>query len=678
MSVSTDNLKKATELKLLPEFAQFVLNQHYEDFLSISFQLMHELNVPLLSYFSEIEARKLANISNTELLLYLAQNNPSAHIQKAIDRWKSDQLRTLKRNEIVVDDITRVGYSRKLAFLKFIPVFTNDANQVLELIKEIEFYILEYTSATFKAFVEIMDDRMDKHVQRLEESQALFKQAQALTHIGNYVWDLLSDKLTWSEELYRIYEVDPLQVEMTGATVGRYNHPEDVDMINAQIGNARETLQPFSFYYRILMHDGRIKILHAQGQFTANDEGVRTKMFGTAQDVTEQKETERKLLENQTFIQRIANAIPAIIASCNIHTGKYTFINLGLQKLLDYDPKHVMEEGVDFFTKLIHPDDLEPLMEKNNKALQLANETGEVASEPIVEFQYRMKHRNGEFRWFHTFGTVFHRNATGLVEQVLNISLDITERVKAENVLVQRTHELQQSNASLEEFAYVASHDLKEPLRKIAVFTDRLAFSTGQLTDDQQFYLDKIINGSIRMQQMIDDLLSLSLITADFNTENIDLEKLLQEVIQTFEYKIEDLKATITSDGLPLANIVPAQIRQLFQNLISNSLKFISKDERPVITVSHRYLSPRAVTEYNMRPARHYLEIRFADNGIGFEKEFEEKIFAVFHRLHHKNEYEGTGMGLAICKKIVQSNGGTILASGKPGRGSTFTVILPQ
>ncbi len=678
MSVSTDNLKKATELKLLPEFAQFVLDHHYDDFLSISFQLMHEFNVPLLSFFSEGEASKLSNISNTELLLYLAQNNSSAHIQKAIDRWKSDQLRTLKRNEIVVDDITRVGYSRKLAFLKFVPLFTNDANQILELVKEIEFYILEYTSTTFKAFVEIMDDRMDKHVQRLEESQALFNQAQALTHIGNYVWDLVTDKLTWSEELYRIYELDSLQVEITSATAGLYNHPDDVDMINTQTGNARETLEPFSYYYRILMHDGRVKSLHAQGQFTANAEGVRIKMFGTAQDVTEQKETERKLLENQTFIQRIANAIPAIIASYNIHTGKYTFINLGLRKLLDYDPRQVLEEGVDFFTKLIHPDDLEPLMEKNKKALQHANETGEAASEPIVEFQYRMKHRNGEFRWFHTFGTIFHRNATGLVEQVLNISLDITERVKAENVLVQRTHELQQSNASLEEFAYVASHDLKEPLRKIAVFSDRLALSTGQLTDDQQFYLNKIINGSIRMQQMIDDLLSLSLISADFNTENFDLEKLLQEVIQTFEYKIEDLKATITSDGLPLANIVQAQIRQLFQNLISNSLKFISKDKRPVITVTHRYLSPWAVTQYNMRPARQYLEIRFADNGIGFEEEFEEKIFAVFHRLHHKNEYEGTGIGLAICRKIVQSNGGAITARGKPGHGSIFTIILPQ
>lgn len=110
MSVSTDNLKKATQLKLLPEFAQFVLDQHYDDFLSVSFQLMYELNAPLLSFFSEGVVRKLSNISNTELLLYLAQNNSSAHIQKAIDRWRSDQLRTLKRNEIVVDDITRVGH----------------------------------------------------------------------------------------------------------------------------------------------------------------------------------------------------------------------------------------------------------------------------------------------------------------------------------------------------------------------------------------------------------------------------------------------------------------------------------------------------------------------------------------------------------------------------------------
>lgn len=678
MSVSADTIKKTTDLKVLPDFAQFILDRHYDDFLDVSLQLMRDLDVPLLNFFSDLEAIKLSNVSNTELLLYLAQNNCSAHIQKAIDRWKADQLRTLKRNEVVVNDITRVGYSRKLALLKFLTLYTNDTYLLIELVKEIDAYILEYTSTTFKAFVEIMDDRMEKHVERLEESEARFKQAQALAHIGNYAWDLVANKLTWSDELYRIYEIEPIGKDITNVSVWEFNHPEDAETVEENFRSAREKLEPFGFYYRIVLPGGRIKILHTQGQVIADEQGQRVKLFGTVQDVTEQKETEAKLLENQTFIQRIADAIPAIIASYNVHTGKYTFINQGVRKLLEYDAEQVLDEGIEFFTRLIHPDDLGPLMEKNAKALLQANESASAYLEPIVEFQYRMKHRDGEFRWFHTFGTIFHRNAQGHVEHVLNISLDITERVKAENILVQRTHELQQSNASLEEFAYVASHDLKEPLRKISMFTNKLALSTNSLPAPEQLYFEKIVNASLRMQQMIDDLLSLSLISASVAPERSDLEKLLQEVLQTFEHKIEDLQATVTSDGLPRAVVVPSQIRQLFQNLISNSLKFVRGGQKPVIKISHRSLSAKSVAHHNLRPASRYLELTFADNGIGFEKESEEKIFAVFHRLHHKHEYEGTGIGLAICRKIVKSNGGVILASGNPSHGAVFTIILPQ
>jgi light-regulated signal transduction histidine kinase (bacteriophytochrome) len=261
---------------------------------------------------------------------------------------------------------------------------------------------------------------------------------------------------------------------------------------------------------------------------------------------------------------------------------------------------------------------------------------------------------------------------------VLNISLDITERVKAENILVQRTHELQQSNESLEEFAFVASHDLKEPLRKISVFTDRLARSTHTFTNTETSYLNKVVNASLRMQQMIDDLLSLSLISTNLAEERVDLECLLQEVIQTFEHRIEELQASVRSDGLPSALIVPSQIRQLFQNLISNCLKFVRVGEKPIIKIGHRFISSDSVSQQNLRPATRYLELTFADNGIGFEREFEEKIFAVFHRLHHKHEYEGTGIGLAICRKIVKSNGGAIVATGSKDQGATFTITLPQ
>ena len=180
------------------------------------------------------------------------------------------------------------------------------------------------------------------------------------------------------------------------------------------------------------------------------------------------------------------------------------------------------------------------------------------------------------------------------------------------------------------------------------------------------------------MQQMIDDLLSLSLISSTSQNEECSLERIFQEVLQTFEYKIEELGASVTSDGLPDAFMVPAQVQQLFQNLVSNSLKFVRPNVHPVVKVKHRYLGESAVAHYNLRPASRYLELEITDNGIGFEEEFQEKIFAVFQRLHHKHEYEGTGIGLAICRKIVTSYGGFITASGRPGEGATFTIVIPQ
>ncbi|MGB8192772.1 MAG: ATP-binding protein, partial [Chitinophagaceae bacterium] len=297
--------------------------------------------------------------------------------------------------------------------------------------------------------------------------------------------------------------------------------------------------------------------------------------------------------------------------------------------------------------------------------------------EPIIEFEYRMRHVNGDYRWFHTFGTVFDRNSKGEVEHVLNISIDITERKEMETALTQKNLLLQQSNANLEEFAYVASHDLKEPLRKISIFGDRLLSTQNQiLGTDGQFYLEKIIDSSRRMQTLINDLLSLSLITGNKSFTQHSLQAVLEDALRTLEFKIEEKKAIIHAQPLPEAKIIPSQFRQLFQNLLSNSLKFGREDVHPEINISCRNLQPQDVAQYKLARARSYLEISFTDNGIGFDNMFAGKIFAIFQRLHHKS-YEGTGIGLAICKKIVENHGGVIFATGQQGQGAIFTFIIP-
>ncbi len=388
---------------------------------------------------------------------------------------------------------------------------------------------------------------------------------------------------------------------------------------------------------------------------------------------------ERQLKDYKEFIEKITDVTPSIITAYNINTGQYSFINEAIEKLLGYSTTKIMEEGVPFFVSIVHPDDLAALMEKNTKALEDANKLGVNDDEPVVEFKYRMRHKNGAYRWFHTYGTIFERNEKGFVESVLNISVDITDQEVAELDLFQKNLQLQQSNTSLEEYAYVASHDLKEPLRKIATYSDRMITTqSSTLNDDGKNYLNKIIDSSRRMQKMINDLLSVSTILGNKAVEMCDLNIVLAEAVHSLDHKIEENKAIIESDNLPTVSIVPSQFRQLFQNLVSNSLKFTREGTQPRIKITHSFLNYKAVEHYKLTKAKRYLQIQLEDNGIGFDNQYADKIFAIFQRLHGKSEYDGTGIGLAVCKKIIENHDGIIIAKGEVGHGATFTMIIPM
>jgi PAS domain S-box-containing protein len=515
-------------------------------------------------------------------------------------------------------------------------------------------------------------------IDKLQDSESLYKQAQEMTQMGSWTWDLKTDLVTWTDEMYDIYELDKNVEEITRKYMVSFQHEEDRRTVEEGLQALIETNIIQDFNYRIVTGKGKTKILHAVKELIRDNEGRPIKVIGTTQDVTRQKAAEKELRDSKEFIQKIADTTPSIITSYNINTGQYSYISEGLTKLLGYESSVGLNGGVAFFTEIVHPDDLERIMQQNAEALTLANNPANRGNSFVAEFKYRMRHKNGEYRWFHTFGTVFERDANGSVQTVLNISIDITLQEEAERVLHQKNLELRQSNASLEEYAYVASHDLKEPLRKICTFGDRLTSSQyDKLDESGKVYLQKIIDSSLRMQLMINDLLSISLVSGNKNFEPASLSKIVQEALQFAELKIETANAKITVSDLPEAQVVPSQMRQLFQNLINNSLKFAREGVQPEITIEHRYLSSKEVAGHNLAKARKYLEITVKDNGIGFENEFANKIFTIFQRLHGRNEYEGTGIGLAICKKVVENHGGTIFADAIKNEGATFTIILP-
>jgi light-regulated signal transduction histidine kinase (bacteriophytochrome) len=254
------------------------------------------------------------------------------------------------------------------------------------------------------------------------------------------------------------------------------------------------------------------------------------------------------------------------------------------------------------------------------------------------------------------------------------------EQIRAEENLKVYTKKLERSNRDLEEFAYMASHDLQEPLRKVQTFSDRLAVKYSQLLDEQgHLYLERMQDAVVRMRNLINDLLSLSRITTRANPfDSVSLNQIVSDVLSILETRIEQLHAKIEVSDLITLDCDPSQMRQLFQNLIGNALKFQRKNEPPAVYVYGEIINDSEKESLASEGLKNqFYRIYVKDNGIGFDPKYKHQIFEVFHRLHSRDSYEGTGIGLTICRKIIERHGGTISAEAKLNEGATFIVELP-
>ncbi|HOZ86560.1 MAG TPA: response regulator [Bacteroidia bacterium] len=265
-------------------------------------------------------------------------------------------------------------------------------------------------------------------------------------------------------------------------------------------------------------------------------------------------------------------------------------------------------------------------------------------------------------KWVGTF-TDIHRQKT--LNEVLEHRV-----IQRTRDLVLKNKELANSNHELQQFAWVASHDLKEPLRKIQTFNYLIKDKFLNGNDEAAMYLDRAIKSSKRMSDLIDNLLQYSRLSASAVFESADLNLLLQEIISDLEVSIFEKKAVINIGPMPIIDIVPSQMRQVFQNLISNALKFSREDVPPVVQITCECIAGDS-------PVEERCLITISDNGIGFDEKFTDRIFVIFQRLHTRDAYEGTGIGLAITKKIIERHNGTITASSRENEGTSFFIHLP-
>lgn len=497
--------------------------------------------------------------------------------------------------------------------------------------------------------------------QKLAQNESLLREAEAVSHNGSWEWYLDSNNFHWSDELYRIHGFLPGSVNVDLGFYRTVIHPEDLPAFNETLEKALQTKAPFSCEFRVLRTNGEFRYLYMRGKFKTDFGGVVNKALGNTQDITELKNASILLDKSESIYRTIAKNVP--------HAAVFMY-----DKNLDL----ILHDG--------------PIIKqlKNNDRFKRGANLRDILDEEEYARAYPsyMKSFEGKEQTYEreldgkTYKVSFTpvRNSSGEVFLVMAVMHDITDIKLAQKNLELKVDELNRSNSDLEQFAYVASHDLQEPLRKIRAFGDRLQNKySSNIPEEGLDYVSRMKSASERMQTLIDDLLTFSRVTrSSDNYVTVELQDVINNVITDLEYSVEKKNAVLNVSVSHSIEAIPSQMRQLFQNFISNALKFNKPDVAPIISITSATIKGQDIESGGTLMAdREYCQITIRDNGIGFDEQYAEKIFVLFQRLHARSDYQGTGIGLAVCKKIIDHHNGFVVAKSKEGDGATFTIILP-
>jgi PAS domain S-box-containing protein len=495
--------------------------------------------------------------------------------------------------------------------------------------------------------------------QQVEKEQELIQTTERFHNLSKatddsiWDWNLLTDEVWWNDNFYKAFGYDPAKGNPTLGEWIMKIHPDDRTIIVAKLKEMRQSgAVSWRDEFRYFKKDGTIGIALNRAYIIRDDKGKPIRVIGAIHDITERRKASQQLADSEKRYRQIVETAQEGIWL--IDENDYTvFVNKKMCEMLEYSQEEIKGKPNYLFKEEKEKENAVQLIERRKKGISEQYETCYIT-------------KSGKRLWVSVSANpVFddegnYKGALGMLTDISQRKLQEELLRKSEVDLEIKNRELATKNTELEQFAYIASHDLQEPLRTVTSFTDLFKKQYKDKIDDMgQKYLYFIQKGTERMKTLITDLLDYSRIGRGKEMKPIDCNEIINTVIADLYTAIEESKVEIKTEKLPVISGYTTEVKQLFQNLVVNAIKFRKKEVLPKIYISSE-------------PINGGWEFKVQDNGIGIDEQFSERIFAIFQRLHTRNEYEGSGIGLSHCKKIVELHGGKIWVKSKPGEGSTF------
>ncbi|WP_394774224.1 PAS domain S-box protein [Flavobacterium sp.] len=511
-----------------------------------------------------------------------------------------------------------------------------------------------------------------KKVENAEERARL---AAEIAEIATWDLNVPTQELIYSENLPVIFGHDKA-LKITRPEIHRQFHPDDKIILKEAFQTALKT-SIYKYELRIIKPDNSISWIRAHGKIFYDENKIPAKMLGTIMDITDEKNNQQILMESEEKFRLLADSMPQHIWTSDA-LGNLNYFNESVFSYSGIPVDDVVKKG---WLQIVHPDDREANVNAWMDAIKTGND---------FLLEHRFRRYDGEYRW-QLSRAIAQKDTEGKIQMWVGTSTDIQDQKNFTNQLEkevqERTAQLElknkdliNMNIELQSFAYISSHDLQEPLRKIQTFVSRLSdLDEGNISAKAKTYLSRIEFSAKRMQTLIQDLLEYSRTnSAERVYIKTNLDDIAQEILSDFSDRIEEKNAVVNFHPLGEATVIPFQFRQLLHNLVGNALKFSKKNIPPVIDIKAKSIKGSDIKQDINYLDKIYYHLQISDNGIGFDAEYKERIFEVFQRLNTESEFAGTGIGLAIVKKIVENHKGFITASGEKNKGATFDIYIPE